>query len=107
MRGLAVVFLLCSMVLLCGCKTITPEAKEDLAKPVNCSTAAQDIQALEAEKASTAKKIGAGIRMIVPTTAVVGILSGDYGNRVNVATGQYNKDIDAKIQEIRSSCGMK
>ena len=93
--------------MLYGCKTITPKAKQDLAKPVNCETAAQDVQALESEKASTAKKIGAGIRMIVPATAVTGILSGDYGNRVNVATGQYNKDIDAKIREIQSSCGMK
>jgi len=97
---------LCLVIAIAGCKTISPEAKYQLGKEVDCSTAEYDIRILEGEKASVAKQALSGVRMVLPASAVMGILSRDYRNRVKVATGQYNKDIDEKIQEIKSSCGI-
>jgi hypothetical protein len=90
-----------------GCaRAISSQAKEDLAKPVDRSTAVADIQALEAEKASVAKQVSAGTRSVIPAAAVVGILRRDYGDRAKVASGVYNKQIDEKIEEIRRTCGL-
>ncbi len=105
LRKLSVVLL--ALIVLSGCKTISQTAKDDLDKPVNCVTAREDIAALEAEKASTAKKSEAGVGMVLPGAAVIGILSGDYKDRVKVATGEYNRDIDAKIMEIKCACGIE
>ena len=99
--------LLIVIVCFAGCKTISQKAKADLAKPINCATAREDIAALEAEKASVAKKSEAGVGMVLPAAAVIGILSGDYSNRVKVATGEYNRDIDVKILEIQCACGIE
>ena len=103
--GLVALFIIVACVF--GCKTISQKAKNDLAKPIDCSTAKEDIAALEAEKASVVKKSEAGVGMVLPGAAVIGILSGDYSNRVKVATGEYNRDIDAKILEIKCACGIE
>jgi hypothetical protein len=96
----------CGALLLASCSTISEQAKQELAQPVNCQTAQQDIATLESEKASVGKQVVAGAGSIVPTLAVTGILMGDYKNRVQVATGKYNDDIEAKITEIRRTCGI-
>ena len=31
---------------------------------------------------------------------------GDYRDRVKVATGTYNDDLEAKIQQIKATCGV-
>ncbi len=98
-------FVLC-LGLVAGCRTISDEAKADLAEPVNCETAENDIATLEAEKASVGKQVASGVRMIVPVAAVVGILGGDYGNRARVVSGNYNEDLDSKIVEIKQKCGL-
>jgi hypothetical protein len=97
----------CIMAFLVGCATISEEAKYEIDKPVDCSTAEYDIKILEGAKASAGKQALSGVRSILPASAVVGILSGDYKNRAEVATGQYNKDIDAKIREIKLICGIE
>ena len=91
-------------MLLAGCQTISQEAKDNLAKPIDCSKAGEDIAILESEKASVVSQISAGAGMVMPTSAVIGLLSGDYPNRVKVASGEYNKDIEEKIAEIRATC---
>lgn len=83
---------------------ISDEAKASLNTPVNCSTAGRDIKILEEEKASVGKQMLAGVRSIMPISAVAGILMGDYRDRVQVATGQYNNDIEAKIAQIKREC---
>jgi hypothetical protein len=85
--------------------TIAPEAKAALDAPINCLTAQRDIQILEEEKASVGKQILSGVRAVVPFSAAAGILMGDYRDRAEVATGQYNADIEAKIAQIRQKCG--
>lgn len=86
--------------------SIPDEAKASMNKPVNCATAKEDIKMLEDEKASVAKQAIAGIRSVVPFAAAGGILLGDYQDRVAVATGEYNADLQAKIDQIRGECGI-
>ena len=84
--------------------TIDDQAKKDLDAPVNCATAKQDIATLEEEKASVAKQVVSGVRSIVPFSAAAGIILGDQRDRMEVATGDYNDKIEAKIAEIQRKC---
>ena len=101
------------LLLLAGCgDPISKEAQQMTAKPVSCSTARYDIVALESEKASVLKRVGAGARFIIPVAAVVNIFEegSGHGNVVKdrsaVASGDYNKAIEAKIAEIKSTCNV-
>ncbi len=84
--------------------TVSPEARTALKKPINCMRADSDLKVLEEEKASVGKQILSGVRMVFPIAAVAGILTGDYSDRVQVATGQYNADIQTKIDQIKAAC---
>lgn len=84
--------------------SINEESKANLDKPIDCSTAAHDIKILEEERASIGKQILSGVRSVVPFAAVAGILAGDYSDRVSVATGSYNRDIEDKVYLIRTTC---
>jgi len=105
MNKVKLVTVIVTVVFLAGCKSISQKERDDLAKPIDCSTSEQDIIALQSEKASAIKQAEAGSGLIMPTSAIIGILSGDYSNREKVASGQYNKDIDNKIAEIKAACG--
>ncbi len=104
--------LLVGLALLTGCGApISQEAKQLKAKPIDCADAKQDISSLEAGKASVLKRIGSGARFIIPIAAVVNIFQEGSGNEVveerrKVAAGEYNKAIDAKIAEIKSTCNV-
>ena len=87
--------------------TISETARANLSAPVNCATAPEDIQTLKDEQASVGKQILAGVRSVLPIAAVAGLLMGDYNDRFQVATGQYNADISAKIAQIEKTCGVK
>jgi hypothetical protein len=76
------------------------------AMPVNCPTAEGDIRVLQGEKASTAAKIGNGVSMVVPIGLVVGVVTGTEKTKYEVSTGEYNKMLDTKIAEIKSTCGV-
>lgn len=101
----SVIILAACCLLLAACSpTISSRGKYAIDKPINCGTASRDIRMLEEEKASLGKQVISGVRMVLPVAAVVGILSGDYGNRAKVTTGKYNRDIEAKIAEIKEAC---
>ncbi len=86
--------------------SISDDAKAKMNKPVNCATARQDIAELEDEKASVAKQVVSGVRSVVPFSAAAGLLMGDYQDRVEVSSGQYNADLQAKIDQIKMACGI-
>ncbi len=104
--------LLIGMVFLVGCGSpVSKEAKMMKQKPVNCSDAKEDIAALENEKASVLRRVGQGARFVVPVSVVVNIFQEGSGSdnvkeRSSVASGDYNKEIDAKIAEIKSTCNV-
>jgi hypothetical protein len=84
-----------------------PQAGEAaLKKGINCATARQDIDTLKSEKAGVGQQIMAGVSSVFPVSAVAGLLKGNYSENVQVSAGQYNADIDRKISEIRTVCGV-
>ncbi len=106
------VALLIGVVFLASCGSpVSKEAKMQMQKPINCADAKEDIAALENEKASTLQRVGAGARFVVPISVVVNIFQEGSGSdnvkdRKSVAAGDYNKAIDAKIAEIKSTCNV-
>ena len=97
-----------SVTLLAACASpISKEAKHGLKAPVDCSTAKQDIALLEKEKANAAEQAAAGVTSILPIGLITGLVSGTAGDKAKVATGEYNKQLVAKIAEIKSTCGIK
>jgi len=101
------VFVFGMVLLLAACSPVSKQAKQDLAKPINCATAKGDIRALKAEKVHVGGEIAAGVTAIVPVSLVVNTATGNEGTNVKVATGEYNNMIDMKISEIMQLCGME
>ncbi len=87
--------------LMAACSPVSKQAKQDLAKPINCATAAGDIRALNSEKENVGREIAAGVTAIVPVGLVLNTATGNEGTNLKVATGEYNKMIDKKIAEIK------
>ena len=101
-----VIVTLACIAALSACTSVSDDAKDALAAPIDCNTAEQDIALLEQERASTAEQIGAGIRTIMPIGAAAALLRGDMEDRASVTTGEYNQMIDFKIEDIRRACGL-
>ncbi len=93
-------------ILMVACSPVSKEEKQEMAKPVNCATAEGDIRVLEGEKAHVGKEMLAGVSSFAPIGLVVGVATGTEGEKLEVAGGEYNKKIDAKIAEIKSTCGL-
>jgi outer membrane murein-binding lipoprotein Lpp len=94
-------------LIVAGCSSpISKQAKQDLAQPVNCATAEGDIRSLNAEKAHASSQVAAGVEAIVPVGLVMNVASGTEGDKAKIASGEYNKMLDKKIAEIKSTCGM-
>jgi hypothetical protein len=106
--GMAMAVLaICSLMLFPSCARKYKKAEMASEKPVNCATAEADIRVLESEKAHTAERIQMGVTTIIPIGLVAGVVTGTAGTKARVATGEYNKMLDAKIAEIKSLCVMK
>ena len=106
MRALILV-VLASLILLPACRAIPKQAKEDLAKPVNCATAEQDIATLKSEQASVEARMLDGVTAVVPAGAVLSILTLQEKDKLEVATGIYNSKLKEKIREIQATCGIE
>jgi PBP1b-binding outer membrane lipoprotein LpoB len=100
-----------SIVLLAGCSTSAPapqkEVQANLAKSVDCSTAAADIKTLTSEKARTSQEIEAGAGSIIPVGAVAHMFGGSEKESFSIGTGEYNKKLDTKIAEIKQQCNIQ
>jgi hypothetical protein len=106
-RSALAVVLLASLSLGCAMDQRKTEKSLDDPAPVNCATADGDIRVLKSEKAHVAQQAAEGVTAIVPAGIVVGILTGTEGTKFQVATGEYNKKIDARIALIQRECGVK
>jgi hypothetical protein len=74
---------------------------------VNCDTAQQDIATLEAEKKSSLEQVEKGVTSIMPSTAVLHMMTGTEKESQEIASGEYNKRIDDHIALIKSTCGIQ
>jgi hypothetical protein len=69
-----------------------------------CATADGELRILDSEKKTTAQRVAAGVRSVVPISLVVGLVTQTAGVKYRIATGQYNDLIDKKIAEIKTAC---
>ena len=98
------------LTLFTGCSAQAPapqaQVQANLAKPVDCSTAAADIQTLTSEKARTSQEIEDGASSIIPIGAVAHMFGGSEKDSLEIGTGEHNKKLDAKIAEIQTQCNI-
>jgi hypothetical protein len=93
--------------LLGGCASGFKKTEENVKEtPVNCATAEGDLRELQSEKATVGQQIAMGVTSVVPVGLVVGLVRGNAGTKYRVATGEYNKALDAKIAEIKTTCSI-
>jgi hypothetical protein len=105
--GTALVLTLGLLPIGSGCAAIPKEAKIELAKPVDCATAPEDLRNLKSEKASVEKQFFDGVTAVTPAGAVLGILTMTEKDKLEVAIGDYNHRINRKIEEIQTTCGIR
>jgi hypothetical protein len=90
-----------------ACAPISREAKIEIAKPVDCGTAQEDLRILKSEKASVEKQFANGVMAVTPAGAAIGILTMTEKDKLEVAIGDYNHRINRKIEEIQNTCGIR
>ena len=91
-----------------GCAFQQKKVEQELAKPgaIDCRTAPGDVRLLQQEKANVVERIAEGVTSIYPAGLVIGVVSGTETTKLKVAIGEYNKMIDARIAEIKKTCGV-
>ena len=96
------------LLLIAGCAFQQKQVEQGLAQPapINCKTAQGDLRLLQQEKAHVVQRIAEGATAIYPAGLVVGLITGTEGTKLDVAIGDYNKKIDARIAEIKQTCGI-
>jgi len=80
------------------------QTMQSMDQPINCRTAEGDIRVLQSEKANVVSQVAQGATAIAPAGIVVGVLTGTEATKLQVAAGDYNAQIDARIAQIRSKC---
>ena len=106
MRTRFAVTVVSAVALLAACAPVSKKEKEELARPIDCKTAEGDLRVLKSEKDSVAKRIAEGVAGIAPAGIVVGVVSRTEGDKLKVATGEYNRMIDKKVAAIKKKCGL-
>ena len=76
-------------------------------KPINCDTAREDTRVLVSGKASIAEMANDGVIWLALADAVLGILTFTEKEKLEVASGLYNKKRYEKIVEIKRECGIE
>lgn len=75
--------------------------------PINCATAEGDIRALMSEKDYAQKQQAKSVLAVTPAGALFGIVTGTEQTRLQVLSGDYEKQIDARIAAIKAQCKVK
>ncbi len=102
------VVLMCVVMLLPACAAMKQKkVLKEMKQPINCSHAEGDIRVLKSEKAHVGQQIFEGVTSLVPAGAVIGILTGTEVTKLRVATGDYDRQIDKRIAEIKSECNVE
>jgi hypothetical protein len=89
-----------------GCAMQQQQVEQGLDRRIDCRTAPGDLRVLQSEKANVVQQMAEGATAIYPAGAVMGILMGTEATKIQVATGDYNARIDARIDEIKRVCGL-
>jgi hypothetical protein len=103
-RGLSVVALL--VLTGCGIKSISPELKYLMSKPIDCNQATEEIKLLEANRPDDLKKTMTVISSVTPQGAVGALLEGDLEDRNRIVNGEHGAAIDQRVMQMRQACNM-
>ena len=95
------------VALAAGCAVKYQKVQDSLSQPINCATDRADIRALESDKASATQEAVAGFSYALPTTIIVGAITGTGDAKYDVSTGEYNRKIDERIGEIKATCNVE
>ena len=106
-KGTGSALVVCCSIAMTSCASQEKKVEQDLKRPIHCATAEGDLRTLSHEKNHVTQQIAAGVMAISPIGLVAGVATGTEGKKIQVATGEYNKQIDAKIAEIKAACGIK
>jgi hypothetical protein len=93
-----------ALALAAGCGQKYQKVQDSLSQPIDCGTARQEIATLESQKVSKTEEAAAGLSYALPTTIFIGAITGTGGAKYEVGTGEYNRKIDDRIADIRSTC---
>ena len=93
-----------ALFLAAGCAQKYQKVEDSFAKPINCSTARADIQWLQSNKVDKTTEAVEGAKFALPTTIIVGAITGTGGAQYEVGTGEFNRKIDDRIADIREQC---
>jgi hypothetical protein len=72
--------------------------------PVNCATAEGDLRAIASEKKHAEDKQLESIAAITPAGALLGLVTGTEQKRLQMLSGDYVKQLDARAAEIKETC---
>ena len=74
--------------------------------PVNCATAAGDLRAIQAEKVHAEDKQLESVAAITPAGALLGLVTGTEQKHLQMLSGDYIKELDARAAEIKETCNL-
>ncbi len=74
--------------------------------PINCATAEGDLRAIAAEKKHAEDQQLESVAAITPAGALLGLVTGTENKRLQMLSGDYIKQLDARSDEIKAKCGV-
>ncbi|WP_245223150.1 MULTISPECIES: hypothetical protein [unclassified Ruegeria] len=101
-QGSTLTFLLTSLTAT-GALAITDAERH----PVNCATAAGDLRAIQAEKEHAETKQLESIASITPAGALLGLVTGTEHKHLQMLSGDYINELDARAAEIKATCDLE
>jgi hypothetical protein len=94
-------------VAVAACASASNEERESLlGQPINCDVAEADIAALKAAKPARGERALSAVKTATPVGAVASVLTGSYRDSASVLIGRTNRELDARIVEIRTTCDL-
>ena len=103
-----IILLGCIVMLMPACGAFkAKKVEKEMKQPINCATAEGDIRVLQGEKDHVASEVANGVTAIIPASLVIGLVTLTEGEKIRIATGEYNKAIDKRIADIKAQCGVK
>ncbi len=108
-QGVVLKAKVCAVALLAGSvMTGAAFAASDTERhPVNCATAEGDLRAIAAEKKHAQDQQLESVISVTPAGALLGLVTGTEHKRLQMLSGDYVKELDARAAEIKSTCGVE
>lgn len=78
--------------------------QQQLDMPIDCGLADDQIAGLESERVSAGEKFLNTLASVIPSSAIINLLSGEYSSRWQIANGNFNKQADSRIELIQQEC---